>query len=73
MAMVMWAIIVCGLLSLVYGALTVRAVMAADPGTQRMQEIAAAIREGALAFLNREYRVLALFVAAVAFVLTVVL
>ena len=68
MAMVMWAIIVCGLLSLVYGALTVRAVMAADPGTQRMQEIAAAIQEGAQAYLTRQYSTIAI-VGAVIFVI----
>jgi len=47
MGPVLWAIIGCGLLSLVYGAYTVRAVMASDAGTPRMQEIAAAIQEGA--------------------------
>ena len=68
MAMVMWAIIVCGLLSIVYGALTVRAVMAADPGTQKMQEIAAAIQEGAQAYLTRQYSTIAI-AGAVIFVI----
>jgi K(+)-stimulated pyrophosphate-energized sodium pump len=66
--MVMWAIIVCGLLSIVYGALTVRAVMAADPGTQKMQEIAAAIQEGAQAYLTRQYSTIAI-AGAVIFVI----
>ena len=44
---VMWAIILGGLLSIVYGAWTIQAVMAADAGSARMQEIAAAIQEGA--------------------------
>jgi K(+)-stimulated pyrophosphate-energized sodium pump len=60
MGMVMWAIIGCGLLSLVYGAFTVRAVMAADAGTPRMQEIAAAIQEGAQAYLTRQYTTIAI-------------
>ena len=37
-----------------------------DPGTEKMQEIASAIREGASAFLKREYTTLAVFVAIVA-------
>ncbi len=51
-----------------YGALTVRAVMAADPGTQRMQEIAAAIQEGAQAYLTRQYSTIAI-AGAVIFVI----
>src|SRR5581483_3963003 len=60
MGLVMWAIIGCGLLSLVYGAYTVRAVMASDAGTPRMQEIAAAIQEGAQAYLTRQYTTIAI-------------
>ena len=37
-----------------------------EPGTERMQEIGAAVREGAMAFLRREYKVLAIFVIVVA-------
>ena len=65
---VMWAIILCGLLSLVYGAYTVRALMAADAGTPRMREIAAAIQEGAQAYLTRQYTTIAI-VGAVIFVI----
>src|SRR5215467_5840853 len=60
MGPVLWAIIGCGLLSLVYGAYTVRAVMASDAGTPRMQEIAAAIQEGAQAYLTRQYSTIAI-------------
>jgi K(+)-stimulated pyrophosphate-energized sodium pump len=48
-------IIACGLLALVYGFVTSRQVLAADAGTARMQEISAAVQEGARAYLNRQY------------------
>ncbi|MDP2619975.1 MAG: sodium-translocating pyrophosphatase [Hyphomicrobiales bacterium] len=50
-----WLIIACGALSIVYGVWTVQSVMAADAGTPRMQEIAGAIQEGAMAYLTRQY------------------
>jgi K(+)-stimulated pyrophosphate-energized sodium pump len=53
--MLLGLIIVCGLLSVVYGAYTIRSVMAADAGSPRMQEISGAVREGAQAYLKRQY------------------
>ncbi len=44
-------------------------VMKEDEGTPKMKEIAAAIREGALAYLNRQYKTLAVFVAVLAVIL----
>ena len=52
-------VIACGVLALIYGAYTVRSVLAAPQGTERMQEIAAAIQEGARAYLNRQYGTIA--------------
>ncbi len=43
-----------------------------DPGTDRMKEIGAAVREGAMAFLSREYKVLSIFVVVVAVLLAAV-
>ena len=53
--MTLWLIILGGLLSIVYGIMTVSQVMSASAGNPRMQEIAAAIAEGAQAYLNRQY------------------
>jgi len=48
-------IVVCGLLSIAYGIWATMSVMAADAGNARMQEISAAVREGAQAYLKRQY------------------
>ncbi|MDI9349706.1 MAG: sodium-translocating pyrophosphatase [Candidatus Symbiobacter sp.] len=49
-------IIACGLLALLYGLVVSRRLLAAPAGSERMQEIAAAIQVGAKAYLNRQYR-----------------
>jgi K(+)-stimulated pyrophosphate-energized sodium pump len=51
----LWLVIACGLLSLVYGIVTSSQLLAADAGSARMREIAAAIAEGAQAYLKRQY------------------
>jgi K(+)-stimulated pyrophosphate-energized sodium pump len=52
-----WFVIAGGVvLALLYGFLTGSRVLAANAGTPRMQEISAAVREGAEAYLNRQYR-----------------
>ncbi len=63
----LWAIIACGALSIVYGIWAIQSVMSSDAGSQRMQEIAAAIAEGAQAYLKRQYMTIAV-VGAVIFV-----
>ena len=60
MTWVLYLIIACGALSIAYGVWTTRSVLAADPGTARMQEIASAIQEGAKAYLSRQYQAIAL-------------
>ena len=67
MSFVVWFVIACGLLSLAYGAWAYRSVMAAPTGNDRMREIAAAIQEGAQAYLKRQYTTIAI-VGAVVFV-----
>ena len=60
-----------GAVALLFALNRARFVGRQDPGTARMVEIAAAIREGAMAFLRREYSVLAVFAVVVAVVLYV--
>ena len=61
-------VIACGLVALLYGVYAIKSVMATPAGTPRMQEIAAAVQEGARAYLNRQYTTIAL-VGAVIFVI----
>ena len=62
-------IIGSGVLALAYGIITSMQVMSASPGNARMQEIAAAIQEGASAYLNRQYTTIGLVGAVVAAIL----
>src|SRR5271170_244121 len=61
-------VLACGVLALIYGGLTIRSVLSLSAGNARMQEIAAAIQEGAGAYLNRQYTTIAM-VGVVIFVL----
>src|SRR4051795_11024728 len=51
----LWVIVLCGALSIVYAIWATASVMKSDAGSPRMQEIAAAVREGAQAYLRRQY------------------
>ena len=72
MSPVLIFVVVCGLAALVYGVAASRSVLAASPGNERMQEIAAAIQEGARAYLNRQYRAIAI-VGVVIFIVLLLL
>jgi K(+)-stimulated pyrophosphate-energized sodium pump len=66
MSTLMWLIIASGVLAIVYGIWAVRSILAADAGNEKMQEIAAAIQEGASAYLSRQYRTIAIVGVAIA-------
>jgi K(+)-stimulated pyrophosphate-energized sodium pump len=62
-------IAVSGVLALIFAAWRASVVRRADPGTELMQEISGYIREGAMAFLRREYSAIGVFVVVVAVLL----
>ncbi|MBB65855.1 MAG: sodium-translocating pyrophosphatase [Waddliaceae bacterium] len=53
-----WFAVACGALAVIYGGYMARAILSGGVGTERMQEIASAIQEGAQAYLNRQYRMI---------------
>ena len=62
--------IVLGLLAIVYGFVTSRQVLGASAGSEKMQEIAAAIQEGAQAYLKRQYTTIGIVGVVVALLVT---
>jgi K(+)-stimulated pyrophosphate-energized sodium pump len=67
-SLLIWAP-VAGVIGLLFAVYLAGKVAKADPGTERMKEISQAIYEGAMAFLSREYRTLAVFVVILFFVI----
>ena len=63
----------CVVLALIYGQVAYRQVMAKPAGNVKMQEIAAAIQEGAGAYLTRQYRTIGAVGIAVALILWMLL
>jgi len=57
---VVYIAIACGLLAVLYGIVTILQVLKAPAGSERMQDIAAAVQEGARAYLARQYRAIAI-------------
>jgi vacuolar-type H(+)-translocating pyrophosphatase len=60
---------ISGLVSLIFAAFLAKKVLSEDKGSEEMQEIAAAIQEGAMAYLNRQYKTIAI----VAVILTILI
>ncbi len=66
-------VIACGLLALSYGVWASRTILAASAGSERMQQISAAVQEGARAYLNRQYTTIALVGAGIFVILSLLL
>ncbi len=65
MTSTLWLIVLAGALSIVYGIITTKGLLAADAGSARMQEISGLVREGASAYLKRQYQTIAMVGAAI--------
>ncbi len=56
----LWLAVIAGALAVAYGVLSMLSILRLDAGSERMQEIAAAIQAGAKAYLNRQYSTIAM-------------
>ena len=68
---ILYLAIAASIVGLVFASITTRGLLSEDEGDETMQSIGQSIQEGAAAFLKREYTFLAIFVIAIAVVLTI--
>jgi len=73
MEWLLYVVPACALAALIFALILWSKLSKAEAGSEHMQEIAAAIHEGAMAFLKREYTYLVIFVVVLAVVLAVVI
>ena len=68
---ILYYIIAAGFLSIIYGFITGRAILNSSSGNSKMLEIASAIQEGARAYLNRQYKTIAMVGIVVLIIISV--
>ncbi|MBU0609660.1 MAG: sodium-translocating pyrophosphatase [Armatimonadetes bacterium] len=64
-----YAVLVCGVIGLIYALYLRKQTIAMDQGTEKMQQIAAQIQEGAYAYLNRQFKTIAVVIVILFFAL----
>jgi K(+)-stimulated pyrophosphate-energized sodium pump len=65
MSSYLWLVIAAGVLAVLYGIVQTMSLLRKSPGNEKMQEIAAAIQEGASAYLRRQYTTIAMVGAVI--------
>src|SRR3954447_26337942 len=66
-------VLLAGIIAVLFAAWLARDVLSRDRGTKAMQEVAGLIFEGAMAFLNRQYRTIAAFAVIAAILIGVLI
>src|SRR5579885_3227324 len=68
---IVWVVPIVGVLAILFALWLAKDVLSRDPGTSGMQQVAGMIFEGAMAFLNRQYRTIAMLAIVTAVIIGV--